>query len=282
MGTGSSVPARQGRGRSGRQRSQGSREDTGSCSTSREAVIASRRTSRARDLKTFRLGILADIHADAPALRDALARIKDLGCDQIVCAGDIVDFGVYPEETISIIRELKIPCITGNHDRGATKEGSDTTGWDLTSRAITFLESLPRQWSATLAGVRVSMWHARPGSDMDGIYADASRADLEAMLDKAGADVLVVAHTHLPVCLTVSGRGMIVNPGAVLRDPAVPLEEGAMVLDPVTGKWTPAPTSCGGTLGVLELPERKFTVHRAADGVEVEIVRRTVGWLRKR
>src|SRR5690349_2697789 len=121
-----------------------------------------------------RLAIISDVHADVHAVRDALAQIERLGCELVVCAGDIVDCGLYPEETIDLLARRKIPCIRGNHDRWAVArdrgELRDTSGWDLSPRAVGFLAQLASSWSATLEGVRVAVHHASPRSDMDGIY----------------------------------------------------------------------------------------------------------------
>ena len=218
----------------------------------------------------MRLAVLSDVHADAHALRDALAQIDRLGCYPIVCAGDLIDWGLFPEETISIMRERKIPCVRGNHDAWAVHEGHDMSGWDLTDRSIAFLESLPPSWSKIIDGVRVVVWHARPGSDMDGILPDIPPADLRRIMKKAGADVLIVGHTHLRFRLEVPGGGIVVNPGALLRAPAHPMDD-AMLYDPVAGKFVQAPAPGGGTFGVLELPSRTFTVHRASDGEELPL-----------
>lgn len=43
-----------------------------------------------------RVAFISDVHADVHALRDALASIERLGRDPIVCAGDFVDYGVFP------------------------------------------------------------------------------------------------------------------------------------------------------------------------------------------
>ena len=66
---------------------------------------------------------------------------------------------------------------------------------------------------------------------------------------------------------------MIANPGALLRDPAHRAETGAMLFDPDSGKFVPMPPMEGGTIGVLELPAKTFSVHRASDGAEVEVLR---------
>ncbi len=209
----------------------------------------------------MKLAIISDVHADVHALRDALAQIERLGCDEIVCAGDVLDWGRFPEATIRELRERRIFTIRGNHDRWAMSEGHDTSGWDLTPRAIEFLESLPASWTRRIDEVRVAVWHARPRSDMKGIYPDASTTELASQLDRAECDVLVVGHTHVPFARFVDRR-LVCNPGALLRDPAEPME-GGMLFDRESGKFMPAPAPGGGTFGVLELPTLRFTVHRA-------------------
>jgi predicted phosphodiesterase len=168
------------------------------------------------------------------ALRDALAQIERLGCAEIVCAGDLLDYGRFPERTIALLQERRVPTIRGNHDRWAVAEGHDTSGWDLTTKAIEFLESLPASWTRRIDDVRVAVWHARPKSDMKGIYPDASTTELASQLDRAEADVLVVGHTHVPFARFVDRR-LVCNPGALLRDPAQPMD-GAMLFDPVVAK----------------------------------------------
>ncbi len=220
---------------------------------------------------TYRLAIISDVHADVHALRDALTQIERLGCDEVVCAGDILDWGLFPEETIRELRERRIPTIRGNHDRWAVSEGHDTSGWDLTTRSLAFLESLPVSWTRKIDDVRVAVWHARPKSDMKGIYPDASATELASQLDRAEADVLVVGHTHVPFARFVDRR-LVCNPGALLRDPARPMDS-AKLFDPATSSFALAPAPAGGTFAVLELPTLRFTVYRARDGVEVEIAR---------
>lgn len=167
-----------------------------------------------------RLGIISDIHA----LREALVQIERFGCDAVVCAGDLVDYGVFPEQTLTLLRERRIPCVRGNHDRWAVHGGYDASGWDLTARSVDFLSRLPETWAATIDGVRVVVWHARPGDDLRGLHPDDLRdGRADELLDKAAADVLIVGHTHVAMHVECH-RGMIVNPGALLRDPGAPMD----------------------------------------------------------
>jgi len=199
-----------------------------------------------------RLAVFSDLHADVHALRDALSQIERLGCDAIVCAGDLIDYGVCPEETLQLLMQRGIPCIRGNHDRWATHDKRFASEWGMTPKAMKFLRTLLVSWSAEIEGVRVAVWHARPWSDMNGIDPDISDDDATTLLDAAACDVLIVGHTHLAFERRVVDGRMICNPGALLRDPAEPLDVPAR-----------------GTFGVLELPSKTFTVRSAKTG-EIE------------
>ena len=96
---------------------------------------------------------------------------------------------------------------------------------------------------------------------MRGISADLGIEEAREHLATAGADVLIVGHTHHAFELIVGERQKILNPAALLRSPA----EGA----------TNPPAT--GTFGVLELPSLRFRVMSASHGGAVEILRRALG-----
>ena len=199
-----------------------------------------------------RLAIITDVHADVHALRDAFAQIDKLGIDSVLCCGDLIDYGLFPEETLALLRERRVTAIRGNHDRWALQAGSDTIGWDLSPASVAYLKSLPTGWRKLIDGERVVLAHARPGSDMHGIASDTPARELMELLDEAGADILFVGHTHTPFIRRLDDGRIIANPGALLRDPA-----------PGVGVLTP------GTFAFFDLMTRKFAVLRAKDGRRV-------------
>jgi predicted phosphodiesterase len=213
-----------------------------------------------------KLATFSDVHGDLQALQDALREARRLGCTRFVCAGDVVDTGLFHDETVALLRTEKIPTVRGNHDRWAVEGGSREAGPSacadlLSPRTMRWLKELPTAWAEWIDDVHVVVTHARPGSDMNGISPREARRDVLArMLDDTMAGVLVVGHTHEAFELKLADGRKVVNPAALLRDAADPDEE--------------AP--CTGTFGVLELPSRGFTVHRAKDGTEVDVVRRGV------
>lgn len=230
-----------------------------------------------------KLAVISDVHADLHALRDALARIDEMGCESIVCAGDIVDSGRYPDETIALLRERAIPCIRGNHDRWALGR----TGLDvayakrrgihgqgvLSEESLAYLEALPPGTNVTIDGVRVAVRHGTPKSDMEGIDPLlAIGPDARRWLWESDADVLIVGHTHIPFALRAAGGGLIVNPGALLREASEEARVGARRFDPEVGDFVPVDVE-GGSFGVLDLPAKSFRVYRASDGSEIDIAR---------
>lgn len=73
--------------------------------------------------------------------------------------------------------------------------------------------------------------------------SDAPVPRAVATIDATKADVLIVGHTHRAFEIVVEGRGRILNPAALLRDP-------------LPGVDVPAAT---GAFGVLDGPEADRT-----------------------
>ncbi len=190
--------------------------------------------------------VISDLHADVEALDKVLLRAKKLGCEQILCAGDLVDGGLFPDELCSGLMREAVPTIRGNHDRWALAHAAGERpafggGFDLAPQTLSFLSALPTSWRGVLAGTSVAMWHGSPKSDMHGISA----ADAPRVIRPFGAEVVIVGHTHEPFsCITQAGE-LLCNPGS-LASPAF-VEKG------------------GGTFGILELPHKRFTIHNLND-----------------
>lgn len=66
----------------------------------------------------MRTAILSDIHGNLPALQSVLGHIEGQQCDRIVCLGDCIGYGPYPNECLEIAATFD-GCLLGNHDYGA-------------------------------------------------------------------------------------------------------------------------------------------------------------------
>jgi len=76
----------------------------------------------------MKIGIITDIHNNAVALKAILEKFGAENCDGIICCGDMLGIGPYPEETVSIMRDMPnlLTCVRGNHEKYLI-EGMPTT-----------------------------------------------------------------------------------------------------------------------------------------------------------
>jgi predicted phosphodiesterase len=224
--------------------------------------------------------VLADVHGDLQALDAALGRLHRMGCDPILCAGDLIDMEPLGEEVILRLKaEKDLICILGNHERWACDRRHRQKdmrsffepchiseyfggGAELSRESLAWLATLPTHWETELEGVRVAMWHARPNSDTEGIEKESTGPELRRrLLEQAHAQILIVGHSHLDFELAVDvPPGKILNPGSCCSKSYVFKQAGPLI---VPDTFRPA------TFGVLELPSMRFKVFRALDGEPV-------------
>ncbi len=73
----------------------------------------------------MRLGIIADIHGNLPALEAVLEALSDERVDHYLCAGDLVGYRPFPNECVAMVAALGATCVAGNHDLIAIGRLSD-------------------------------------------------------------------------------------------------------------------------------------------------------------
>ncbi len=183
----------------------------------------------------MRIAVLSDIHANLHALEAVFADVDRVRPDQVLCLGDLVAYGAYPNEVIDLIRERGISTVMGNCDEGVgfdlddpgaahrsveddrlSKASLRWTREHTTAARKEFLRSLPLQIRQNLAGAHVMSVHGTPRKIDEYLYQDRPAATFEQIAKLAGCDVLLFGHTHLPYRRRV-GRTLFVNAGSVGR-----------------------------------------------------------------
>lgn len=180
----------------------------------------------------MRLAAFSDIHGNMHALEAVLHHIESQAPDRVVCLGDLVGYGAFPNEVIEIVREADIPTITGNYDDGVghdrddcgcaytrpedTARGQLSLRW--TQRVVTadnkaWLRGLPLELRLAAAGKRILCVHGSPRRINEYLYQDRPEHSLLRMLEPLRADVLLCGHTHLPYHRRV-GAVDLINSGS--------------------------------------------------------------------
>lgn len=166
----------------------------------------------------MKIGLIADIHSNAVALEAVLKNMGDV--DAILCAGDIVGYGPYPNETIELLKKYNVKCVMGEHDRaiitGDTEwfngVTADTLRWTIkhvTTDSLSFIRSLPEH--IELDGMTV--YHGNPGSMKD-IIMEYEPEKMCSVFDSVDHKVFTYGHTHVPL-IKECGDKTILNPGSV-------------------------------------------------------------------
>lgn len=181
--------------------------------------------------------ILSDIHANLEALeavlRDARGRY-----DQILCLGDLVDYGADPNAIIEWARTNVRVIIRGNHDKAccgddplehfhpAARASAMWTRAVLSPDQTAYLERLPR---GPLRYEDFDLVHGSPADEDEYLV---TTSDAEGAREAIGAELTLFGHTHIQGGFLVARRAVkriapdgvlelepdhyyLVNPGSV-------------------------------------------------------------------
>ena len=171
----------------------------------------------------MKLAILSDIHSNIHALNSVKAELKHIGgIDGILCAGDIVGYGAFPNECCRAVSAISKLIVLGNHDLAVLDRDTSFmnpyaakavlwTSSNLDDDSRRWLHSLDAEARFQAAGLDVAIYHGSVGSSTEYVYEDGAT---ESLLTRARCDLLVLGHTHMPYVKRFPS-GLIVNPGSV-------------------------------------------------------------------
>lgn len=181
----------------------------------------------------MKLAVLADIHANLPALQSVIDHIERWQPDQVIVAGDIVNRGPSPlaclQQVQAKVQDEGWLVVCGNHEEYILNvaDKRDTlsqpmlemlrfTDWTAQklSQHLATLDALPFQQSLTAPnGLEVRIVHASMLSNRDGVFPRTTDAELRQKIAPPPA-LLCVGHTHWPLVRHVDDT-IVVNVGAV-------------------------------------------------------------------
>jgi predicted phosphodiesterase len=176
----------------------------------------------------MRVGLIADVHGNVPALDAVLAELERERVDRIVCLGDVA-VGPEPRESLARVRSLGSPVVLGNWD-AAFVDGLPSPAGDEVSQLVheihgwwgeqlddddrSYLRTFVPQLELDLDGLRALVYHGSPRSYDDWIFATTTEDELEEMFPPSRPALLIGGHTHVQLLRRWNGS-TVVNPGSV-------------------------------------------------------------------
>ena len=157
--------------------------------------------------------VLADIHANLPALEAVLADAQVRGFDQALLLGDLVGYGAQPNEVLDRLSSVPVAAmIRGNHDKVAgglgkadefnpvAKKGAEWTHHALTPAHADLVRALPQ--GPLIVGDWIEICHGSP-YDEDAYVLDG--LDALNALRATRRPLCLFGHTHAPMAFLLAG-----------------------------------------------------------------------------
>lgn len=212
----------------------------------------------------MRIGVIADVHGNAVALRAVLARLAEERVERMVCLGDVVGYGAQPSECVALASDACAVVLAGNHERAVLEPLVLAWFNDAAAAALQWTRgqlsedevALIRGWPASAEYEGILLTHGAP-SDPDRYLFDIHAAPAEFAAFEL--PIGLFAHTHSPLAFGLGSnadgaatvgryvfspeseldlslcRRWLLNPGSVGQPRDRDSRASAMVLDTGAG-----------------------------------------------
>lgn len=173
----------------------------------------------------MRIALLSDIHSNLEALEAVVSKLPKY--DELLCLGDLVGYGPQPNEVIDRLLQLKpTTVLMGNHDcavvtgdlEGFSPHAAKAVEWtrrEIKHTGREYLASLKPSARLEREGFRLALFHGSPRDSLyEYVFPGIPDSVGGRLLKMAGANVLLLGHTHVPMFYRFNGS-VLANPGSV-------------------------------------------------------------------
>lgn len=163
----------------------------------------------------MRLAIIGDIHGNIHALESVEKDIKSQGIDEIVCLGDIVNFGAFPKECLDWVKENCSIVLRGENDTFTAMcddilltnpeaiKSADWTYEQLTEKDLEYISNLPLD----IEYKGLVLTHDEP-SIPGSMYFITSLKDAKETMTCYSEQICFYAHIHIPLLFVNNGESI--------------------------------------------------------------------------
>lgn len=180
-----------------------------------------------------RLAILADIHGNMPALEAVMQDMAPFHVDQVVVAGDAINWGPFSAQVVETIVREGWAVIRGNNEYYLLDYNTprQPPHWATYGLLPWLREQLEGRWLNTIAawpdeislrypdGPPVRVVHGAPGDPWFSLHPLLTDEEFLARVGQTSERTIIAGHSHIALDRCV-GPWRVLNPGSV----GVPLD----------------------------------------------------------
>ena len=221
----------------------------------------------------MKLALLADLHANLPALDACLEHAHEQGADQLAILGDLVGYGPHPAAVVERCRELQQAgalIVRGNHDELHDVPVSSDAGWFEITAAWTRdqLNESQRDWCRNLPLTalfdKVFLVHATADAPERWHYVLEERTanrSMQAVARHHEVRYVFGGHVHQQsLFYRITDREMVSAP--ITPNFAIKVRSQRYWLATVGSVGQPRDGDTRANYAMLDLEEEKLTFHR--------------------
>ena len=225
-----------------------------------------------------KIAIISDIHGNLHALQAVLSRLSEFELSQIVCLGDVVGYGPFPERCLDLVVRHCSVIIQGNHDEAAIDPyvadqfngaARQAIYWTRATLGPLHLNALNRLPKYAAIGDSVMCVHNTPlAGPTDYIHDKQVAAIAFGGVDR---NICLIGHTHVPMVFeapTLNPQDQLTAPEIIAYLPTEPhpielCRDRRYICNPGS---VGQPRDCDprASFAIMDLDDRTFTVHRQA------------------
>lgn len=222
-----------------------------------------------------RYAVISDVHGNLHALEAVLSRIAEFQVDEVLCLGDIVGYGPYPDKCLDLVIRCCSTAIRGNHDDAVINPerviefngpARDAIDWTRGVLGPLHLDALCRLRPTQQPHESVLCIHDSPVAAATDYVHDTHIAALAF----GGFDckICLLGHTHVPVVFEAPGdAGAALTTADIVAhapQPGVPIAldgDSRFICNPGS-VGQPRDADPRASFAILDLDAATFTVHR--------------------
>lgn len=187
----------------------------------------------------MRIGIISDVHSNIVALKETFKKFYDEKVDKVICIGDVIGIGPYPEQCIQFLmsnKNMLLSFVKGNHEnyllngiprrnhneenaKPMTNEQIATHVWNhsrLNNEQIEFIKNLKDKDYIEIEGKKISAQHypMDKSNKFKRFMKNPTEEKIKELFEEKQADVYLFGHTHQKYYLEDNCKYYI-NPGSL-------------------------------------------------------------------